>query len=88
MASDSRTSAWLVSALSRCRDTVVIRRKTNCRHMISDHHGRVTDIATSLLTATDEILCAHSVNESPEPTAQGNDGFLERCRFIARIVPP
>ena len=39
--------------------TLVIRRKTNRRHMISDHHGRVTDIATSLLTATDGILGTH-----------------------------
>jgi acyl-CoA reductase-like NAD-dependent aldehyde dehydrogenase len=38
----------------------VIRRKTNRRHMISDHHGRVTDIATSLLTATDGILGTHN----------------------------
>jgi len=39
--------------------TLVIRRKTNRRHMISDHHGRVTDIATSLHTATDGILGTH-----------------------------
>jgi hypothetical protein len=39
--------------------TLVIRRKTNRRYMISDHHGRVTDIATSLLTATDGILGTH-----------------------------
>jgi len=29
--------------------------------MISDHHGRVTDIATSLPTATDGILGRHNV---------------------------
>ena len=39
--------------------TLVVRRKTNRRHMISDHHDRVTDIATSLLTATDGILGTH-----------------------------
>jgi len=27
--------------------------------MVSDHHGRVTDIATSLLTAMDGILGTH-----------------------------
>jgi hypothetical protein len=36
--------------------TLVTRRKTNRRHMISDHHGRATDIATSRLTATDGII--------------------------------
>ena len=39
--------------------TLVIRRKTNRRHMISDHHRRATNIATSLLTATDAILGTH-----------------------------
>jgi hypothetical protein len=41
--------------------TLVIKRKTNRRHMISDHHGRVTGIATSLLTATDGILGTHKI---------------------------
>ncbi len=41
--------------------TRVIRRKTNRRHTISDHHGRATDIATSLLTAADGILGTHGV---------------------------
>jgi hypothetical protein len=30
---------------------------------LSDHHGRVTDIATSLLTATDGILGTHSIHQ-------------------------
>jgi hypothetical protein len=30
--------------------------------MISDHHGRITGIATSLLTATDEILGTRGKN--------------------------
>lgn len=29
-------------------------------NMISDHHGRATDIATSLLTATDGIIGTHN----------------------------
>jgi hypothetical protein len=37
----------------------MIRRKTNRRHTISDHHRRVTDIATSLLTARDGIIGTH-----------------------------
>lgn len=47
---------WITSSHRDGRNhviTVVIRRKTNRRHMISDHHGRVTGIATLLLTATD-----------------------------------
>jgi hypothetical protein len=45
--------------------TLVIRRKTNRRHMISDHHGRATDIATSLLTAPDAILGTHTPSDLP-----------------------
>jgi hypothetical protein len=29
--------------------------------MIGDHHGRVTDIATSLLTTTDGIIGTHTI---------------------------
>jgi hypothetical protein len=29
-------------------------------HMISDHHGQATSIATSLLTAADAILGTHT----------------------------
>jgi hypothetical protein len=37
----------------------VIRRKTNRRHMIGDHHGRTAGRATLLLRAMDEILGTH-----------------------------
>jgi hypothetical protein len=33
--------------------------------MISDHHGRATDIATSLLTAPDAILGTHTPSDLP-----------------------
>ena len=37
----------------------VIRRKTNRRHMIGDHHGRTAGRASLLLRAMDEILGTH-----------------------------
>jgi hypothetical protein len=40
-------------------NTCVIRRKTNRRHMIGDHHGRVPVPATLLLTALDGIFGTH-----------------------------
>jgi hypothetical protein len=50
---------------SRSHVTVlVMRRKTNRGHMISDHHGRVTGIATLLLTATDGIPGTHNAHSS------------------------
>ena len=42
--------------------TRVIRRKTNRRHMISDHHGRTAGSATLLVRAADGILGTHRVN--------------------------
>jgi hypothetical protein len=39
--------------------TRVIRRKTNRRHMIGDHHGRAAGRATLLVRAVDEILGTH-----------------------------
>ena len=39
--------------------TRVIRRKTNRRHMIGDHHGRTAGRATLLVRAVDEILGTH-----------------------------
>jgi hypothetical protein len=40
-------------------DVAAHGRRGSRRHMISDHYGRVTGIATSLLTATDGILGTH-----------------------------
>jgi hypothetical protein len=40
--------------------TRVIRRKTNRRHMIGDHHGRTAGRATLLVRAVDEILGTHT----------------------------
>jgi hypothetical protein len=38
----------------------VIRRKTNRRHMIGDHHGRTAGRATLLVKAADAILGTHT----------------------------
>jgi hypothetical protein len=40
--------------------TRMIRRKTNRRHIISDHHGRTAGSATLLVRAMDGILGTHS----------------------------
>jgi hypothetical protein len=41
--------------------TRVMRRKTNCRHMTDDHHGRGVGRATLLVRAVDAILGAHTL---------------------------
>ena len=68
----SRASWWrrikisAVFHLSSRRDrhshtaTRVIRRNTNRRHMIGDHHGRTAGRATLLVRAADEILGTHN----------------------------
>ena len=38
----------------------MVRRKTNRKHMTSDHHGRVAERATPLVRAVDEILGTHN----------------------------
>jgi hypothetical protein len=38
----------------------VIRRNTNRRHMIGDHHGRTARRANLLVRAVDDILGTHS----------------------------
>jgi hypothetical protein len=42
--------------------TRVIRRKTNRRHMIGDHHGRTAGRATLLVKAADAILGTHRIS--------------------------
>jgi hypothetical protein len=39
----------------------VVRRKTNRRHMTSDHQGQAAERATLLVRAVDEVLGTHSV---------------------------
>jgi hypothetical protein len=39
----------------------MIRRNTNRRHMISDHHGRSAGRATLLVRAADGILGTHKM---------------------------
>jgi hypothetical protein len=41
----------------------MLRRKTNRRHMTSDHHGPVAERATLLVRAVDEILGTHRTYE-------------------------
>jgi hypothetical protein len=43
----------------------VIRRNTNRRHMISDHHGQSAGRATLLVRTVDAILGTHRIRESP-----------------------
>jgi hypothetical protein len=43
--------------------TRVIKRNTNRRHMIDDHHGRTARRATLLVRAVDEILGTHRINK-------------------------
>jgi hypothetical protein len=45
----------------------MIRRETNRRHMIGDHHGRTAGRATLLLRAMDEILGTHRLAAQPMP---------------------
>jgi uncharacterized protein (DUF2384 family) len=40
--------------------TRVIRRKTNRRHMIGDHHGRTAGMATLLVRSVDVVLGTHN----------------------------
>jgi hypothetical protein len=58
--------------------TRVIKRKTNRKHMIGDHHGRAVGIATLLLTATDGILGTHRVSE---------DGWRHQPRITGIFAP-
>jgi hypothetical protein len=39
-----------------------MRRKTNCRHMTSDHHGQGVGRATLLVRAVDAILGTHRLD--------------------------
>jgi len=55
----------------------------NRRHMISDHHGRVTDIATSLLTATDGIIGTHTASAATRPRAARDGRTTTGCRQAA-----
>ena len=61
-----RNKISAVFHISSCRDsrnpaaTRVIRRNTNRRHMIGDHHGRTPGRATLLVRAVDEILGTHT----------------------------
>ena len=45
----------------------VIRRNTNRRHMIGDHHGRMAGRATLLVRAVDGILGTHSTITAADP---------------------
>ena len=45
----------------------VITKKTNRRHMISDHHDQAASTATLLLTATDGVLGTHGRTATAQP---------------------
>jgi len=51
--------------------TRVIRRNTNRRHIIGDHHGWTAERATLLLRAVDNILGTHSFHQPRSPRCRG-----------------
>ncbi len=79
---------------SRSHETArLIRRKTNRRHMIGDHHGRTAGGATLLVRAVDGILGTHKRRAAPrraggqaargrlrQPSTQHNCGCSTRTR--------
>jgi hypothetical protein len=80
--------------------TRVIRKKTNRRHMIGDHHGRTAGRATLLVRAVDKILGTHRVRRSrgtppaghrnpraaPGPATPGRPGNAAcRCVFTRQL---
>jgi hypothetical protein len=73
------SAVFHASSRRDCRshlNTCVIRRKTNRRHMIGDHHRRAAGTATLLFTALDGIFGTH------------NTGRCSRTRLPdARIHP-
>jgi hypothetical protein len=63
LAADQDLGVFQVSSRRDSRSqeaTRVVRRKTNRRHMIGDHHGRTSENATLLVRAADETLGTHS----------------------------
>ena len=58
--------------------TRVIRRNTNRRHMIGDHHGRTAGRATLLVRAVDEILGTHTARTATATarSARGKPSWL------------
>jgi hypothetical protein len=51
----------------------VIRRNTNRRHMIGDHHARTAGRATMLVRAVDEILGTHRSERRLDVAEHGPD---------------
>jgi len=74
--------------------TRVIRRKTNRRHMIGDHHGRTAGSATLLVRAMDGILGTHRFGGGPGTFQRSGcgpparQGFSVPCCRRAFEVPP
>jgi hypothetical protein len=66
---------------SRSQEVIrVIRRKTNSRHMIDDHHGRTTGRATLQVRAMDGILGTHTSSNT-----SGNLPSRSRIKNRARL---
>jgi hypothetical protein len=59
-------------------NTGAIRRKTNRRHMIGDHHRRAAGTATLLLTAVDETSGTHRVQRRDRA-----GGVIHEYRLVA-----
>jgi pimeloyl-ACP methyl ester carboxylesterase len=80
----------------------VIRRKTNRRNMIDDHHGRTTGRATLQVRAVDGILGTHTATcsaagqavvgsihpEWPRASARAAGIWLERPAQALQLSPP
>jgi hypothetical protein len=65
--------------------TRVIRRNTNRRHMIGDHHGRTAGRATLLVRAVDEILGTHTDQRIPQSSLTTAERQLSHSgRVLAR----
>ena len=98
-----RTASWwrrikisaVFHASSRCDSrshaaTRVIRRKTNRRHMIGDHHGQTAGSATLLVRAMDGILGTHNAasRRSLAGTPKQLSPFSRSCQLAERPVFP
>ena len=95
----STASWWRRSRISEIRhvssrrdsrsheDARVIRRKTNRRHMIGDHHHRTAARATLLVTAVDEILGTHTHASSSGESRPAVSTAIASCMAAATVSP-
>jgi hypothetical protein len=63
--------AGIRTVLCNIQTPRVIRRNTNRRHIIGDHHGWTAERATLLLRAVDDNLGTHSTGRAALPRGHG-----------------